>query len=786
MSLQDDLQAALGAGYAIERELGGGGMAHLFVARDKTLDRLVVVKVVAIIASARHSIDRFRREVALAASLQHPHIVSVLAAGDVDGLPYFIMPYVEGESLRRRLDKSGAVPLREAMPILRDVARACAYAHERGVVHRDIKPDNVLLAGGSAVITDFGIAKALASTTAETQAGGSPLTQEGMTVGTPGYMAPEQVVGDPSTDHRADIYAFGVLAYEMLTGRTPFHGMTPHALMTAQLSTPAPSITTIKADVPAGLASLVMQCLEQEPGRRPPSAAAIVEVLDDPAVVSGSQPVAVLRPPRRRGVMIAVGAAAFAAALAVFLFTRGGSAAPPRSVAVMPLTNAGGDSSTAYFADGLTDEITLALGRLPGLRVAARSATAPFRGRTATPQEIGRTLNVGTILEGSVQTSGGKLRLFAQLTNARDGLSLWSQRFEGNLRDVFALQDSLAGAITEALRGRFGGIVSNAARGEAGTTDVAAYDLFLRGRYQFRRRTLPALREAIAHFEAAVARDSGFARAYAGLADAWAIMPLYGNINPDSAQVIAIGYADRAVALDSTLADALASRGNLYMHLWRWEDAEKDLRRATEIDSGNINAWQWYGEWQLYNGRPAGAERALARAVALDPASPTQVGIHAVTLIAAGRRPEGIAEAQRAVTMDSTSLVARMMAGLVAMCAGQSTQALAQLEAARRMAGDAAPIMSTLGYLWATTGQRMRAEALRDSILRRATSPGATGVLAYTMLGLADTAQALTWLEWAAGAHDQIFVSSPFACSIWDPIRHSERFARVFQRVGLR
>src|SRR3954469_9506963 len=174
MSLQDDLQAALGAGYAIERELGGGGMAHLYVARDRKLDRLVVVKVVAVVAGKRQSIDRFRREVAMAANLQHPHIVPVLGAGDVDGLPYFIMPYVEGESLRRRLDQSGAVPLREALPILRDVARACAYAHERGVVHRDIKPDNVLLAGGSAIITDFGIAKALATTTAENAASPSP------------------------------------------------------------------------------------------------------------------------------------------------------------------------------------------------------------------------------------------------------------------------------------------------------------------------------------------------------------------------------------------------------------------------------------------------------------------------------------------------------------------------------------------------------------------------------------------------------------------------------------
>ncbi|HEY2806021.1 MAG TPA: protein kinase [Gemmatimonadales bacterium] len=788
MSLQEDLQAALGAGYAVERELGGGGMSHLFVARDKSLDRLVVVKVVAVFASARHSIDRFRREVALAASLQHPHIVSVLGAGDVAGVPYFIMPYVESESLRKRLDASGAMPLREALPILRDVARACAYAHERGVVHRDIKPDNVLLAGGSAVITDFGIAKALATTTGEQPA--APLTQEGVTVGTPGYMAPEQVAGDPSTDHRADIYAFGVLAYEMLTGRAPFYGLTPHELMTAQLSRPAPPISDQKPDLPGGIVRLVMQCLDQNPAHRPQSAAQIVQMLDDPGIVSGTQRIPVLSAParRKRAAMMVLGAAAAVTLVAVALvFTRGrASAAPARSVAVMPLVNSNGDSATAYFADGLTDEITLALSRLPGLQVASRSATAPYRGKTTPPREVGRALNVATILEGSVQASGGKLRLFAQLTDAQNGIALWSQRFDGDMRDVFALQDSLAAKVTEALRSRFGGVAQPAGpRGSAGTSDVAAYDLFLRGRYEFQRRTLPSLREAIKDFQAALARDSGFARAYAGLADAWAVLPLYGAIDPDSAHVIAIVNADKAVALDSTLADALAARGNLYMHLWRWSDAKRDLIRATQLDSTDVNAWQWLGEWQLYNGHYADAERAMAKAVTLDPQSPTLQAIHGVTLISAGRGAEAVAAEQRAVAMDSTSPVAQLMNGAVLLCSGRLDDAIGALTTARRIGGDAEPVLSLLGYAWAKSSQRAHATTMRDSIMRRATTPGATGILAHILLGQGDTAQALTWLEWSAGAHDQIFVSEPFACPIWDPLRGSERFKAVMKKVGI-
>ena len=786
MSLRDDLQHALGAAFTVERELGGGGMAELFVANDNTLNRRVVVKVVSAGAGHRLSIERFRREVALAASLQHPHIVSVLGAGDVTGLPYFLMPFVEGESLRRRLDTDGMLPVRESVGILRDVARACAYAHERGVIHRDIKPDNVLLAKGSAMIADFGIAKAIASADVSTPNSGQTLTQEGISIGTPGYMAPEQVAGDPSTDHRADIYAIGVMAYEMLTGKTPFHDKTPHELLTAKLTQPAPPITGSRTDIPPGFARLIMQCLEQEPAKRPQTAADLIQALDDPAVVSGSQEV---RIPRRRVGAPLVGAALVGAALVAALVfavkTRGNASEAPRSVAVVPLANVGGDSSTAYLAEGLTDEITLALARLPGLRVAARSAMATYRGANRPAPEIGRELGVATVLEGSIQVAGGRLRLMAQLTDVRDGLSLWSQRFEGSMRDVFALQDSLANAVAEALRSRFGGAPVATARGAVGTSDVVAYDLFLRGRFLFRQRGTGHLREAINLLEQAVARDSGFARAWATLADAWAVLPLYGGADPDTAREKALGYVEQALVIDSTLGDALASRGNLNMGMWRWEEAEEDLRRATVLDSSSVNAWQWYGEWLLYNGRNAEAEAALARAVTLDPASPALIAIHGVMLMAAGRATEAIAETQRSMSIDSASVVARMMHGLVLACAGRNADAVRVFEAVRRLAGDAPPIMGMLGYTWARAGQRPKAEALRDSLMRAATAPGVTGILAHTMLGLGDSAQALTWLEWSASAHDPIFVSVPFACPMWDPVRSSARFTSVMRRVGL-
>ncbi|HEY7896177.1 MAG TPA: serine/threonine-protein kinase, partial [Gemmatimonadaceae bacterium] len=287
-SFQDQIQESLGAGYAISRELGGGGMSRVFVAHDKTLRRDVVVKVLPPDLVAGVNVERFRREILVAAGLQHPHIVPVLASGETDGLPWFTMPFVQGESLRQRLAR-GPVPVAEAVNLLREIAKALAYAHERGVVHRDIKPDNVLITGGTAVVTDFGIAKALsASRTSENaSATHGSLTQVGMSIGTPMYMAPEQAAADPETDARADIYAFGCVAFELLTGRPPFHGMSPQRLLAAHMGERPQSVLELRRDTPPLLAELVMRCLEKEPDARPASAADVVRALDLVATTSG-------------------------------------------------------------------------------------------------------------------------------------------------------------------------------------------------------------------------------------------------------------------------------------------------------------------------------------------------------------------------------------------------------------------------------------------------------------------------------------------------------------------
>src|SRR2546423_2473687 len=286
-SISERLLAALGGSYPIERELTGGGMALVFAGEDHDLGRKVVIKILPPELAATGSAERFRREILTVARLQHPHIVPILKAGEVDGLPYFVMPYVDGESIDIRLRRDGRLGVRETLGIMKDAARALAFAHERGVVHRDIKPHNILLAAGAATVTDFGVAKALSSARRSGGDRSGSLTSAGASLGTPLYRAPEQAAADPDVDHRADIYALGVTAYEMLAGTAPFSGLPPRALLAARMSEDPPRLDTIRADVPTALADLIARCLARDPADRPQTAQELLAELDDPAMVSG-------------------------------------------------------------------------------------------------------------------------------------------------------------------------------------------------------------------------------------------------------------------------------------------------------------------------------------------------------------------------------------------------------------------------------------------------------------------------------------------------------------------
>jgi serine/threonine-protein kinase len=796
--VRDQLQSALGAAYTIERELGGGGMSRVFVAIEQALGRRVVVKILAPELAAGISAERFKREIQLAAQLQHPQIVPVLAAGEAGGMPFYTMPFVEGESLRTRLRRSGALSLRDAVRILSDVAKALEYAHERGIVHRDIKPDNVLIARSSAAVTDFGIAKALAAskTQGPSPASGGTLTLIGTSLGTPTYMAPEQAAGDPNTDHRADIYALGCMAYELLAGQPPFHGLSPHQLFAAHIAERPVPLTNHQPNVPASLAALVMRCLEKDPAARPQTADEVLEGLESVGTASGATATAPVAArgtgarPRPRSIALALAAAVLAAAGIAWAVrgggVRGSSARDnAKSIAVLPLANVGGDTASEYFAEGMTDELATALGKVSGLRVASRTAAYSFKGKSATPDEIGRTLHVSAFLEGSVRRAGRRLRLSARLMNVSDGLTLWGETYEREVDDVFQVQDDIARAIVGALQIQLGAGTVGGAKSR-GTRNLEAYDLYLRGRYFVNKRGEASLRDAIQLFGQAVEKDRDFARAHAGLGDAYGLLSLWSNTPIDSTAPLALRAIDRAIAIDSTLAEAHASRGSVLQLLWRWDEAKQSLRRAIALDPEYSTAHQWLGEALVIQGRVAESADALRRSVELDPVSPIKWASYSFVLALSGRHDEARAAHERSTQLDSALVLTRYFSAWNALSAGRGAEALKEAKIIEPLGDRYPPVFGLLGYCHALNGDRSAAQALRSRLEETArTRRGYAAAAGMVHLGLGDKANALTWLERSAREHEAFFGSTSLTASVFDPLRGEPRFAALVRTVNL-
>jgi len=798
------LRSAFGEVYTIERELVGGGMGRVFLAHEPALERAVVIKILLPLLAAGIKAERFTREVRVAAALQHPNIVPVFTAGRVPAadfidvgrmpaeLPYYVMPYVPGESLRARLTRDGRLPLADALSVLRDVARALAFAHDRGVVHRDVKPENVLLAGDAAVVTDFGIAKAISSAAQPGDLGphDATLSAVGSAIGTPAYMAPEQAAGDPRVDHRADLYAWGVLAYELLSGRHPFaERRTPQQLMSAHLSeTPAP-LSEAAPELSATLALLVTRCLEKEPARRPQSAR---EILDELMIVTTPAPDdAGPRSPARSWLTKAGVATTGLLVLAIVVYVATEAlnhrpAAPastdPLSLAVLPFEALGGDSANAYLGEGIADEIAAALSKVGGLRVASRTSAAAFRSsHDIDVRELGRRLGVSTVLEGRVRRAGDRVRLTAQLTKVADGLAIWSDVYERGVKDVFQMQDDIARSIVGALRVRLPEI-SRPQAGQRvslpGTDNPEAYDLYLRGSYLLERRG-SEVQKAVEYFEQAIAKDSMFARAHAGLSYALELTPNWGGTPPRRVERRAIDAAHRALALDSTLAEAYTGLAIAYMHRFRWREAGEAYRHAIAVDPSFAPASYLYGFYLLRTGRVADAEDACRRARVADPLSASASGLLAYSLSLLGRHSEALAETRRAYELDSSLAFAHSVLALVLLRAGRQDES-------RALARDtlATPFNGIAAYVLGVTGDRAAANAIVRQLEARPPTDWFTKTsLTYAYLGVGDTTRALSVMEAAALAGERPFL--PLIDPMFDSLRPSARFASVVRRFGL-
>jgi TolB-like protein/tRNA A-37 threonylcarbamoyl transferase component Bud32/Flp pilus assembly protein TadD len=786
--LRDQLQNSLGTAYTLERELSGGGMAHVFLARDETLGRPVVVKVLPIELGTGLSAERFAREIRLAAQLQEPHIVPVLTAGTTtEGLPYYTMPFVRGESLRARL-ASGPLPIPEATSILRDVARALAYAHQQGIVHRDIKPENVLLAGETAMVTDFGIAKAVGDAREPHAAAAGTLTEVGTSLGTPAYMAPEQAAGD-AVDHRADLYAWGLLAYELLTGKHPFAGRaTARQLIAAHIGSAPTPLSAERADVPFALAALVMSCLEKERERRPQSAETIVASLSA---------VGIPLPAPRRGMLATAAVAIVVIAVVVGLALRGRSGQTPRalsttsvgasettdaprvaaSLAVLPLANYSRDSSQEYFADGMTDELTSTLSKLQALRVIAHRSMLQFKGSSQPVPEIAKRLDVKYVVDGSVMQEGNRVRIRATLLDAATNTLLWNETFDRERRDVMALQREVALAIAS----KIAITLTPQDRARLGDTlpvDPVAFDHYIRGtQARYKAFGDAEEREAMRHFERAIERDSNFAPAYTGMAHLQALLG-------DGAG--ARRSAERARALDPTLAEAPMVLGmvlQLYDH--DWKGAEAAFREAIRLNPGHAEAHHELSMHLMRLGRFEDARREGQRTLSLAPLAPRfEHGLGEIHLFA-GRYDDAIAAANKALALDSTYVASYLILIPAHAEQGRFEEAYKAWDACKQHRCPK-EVNWSLGYAYALAGRRVEARRILDELkteAARAGGPPDVTHIAAIHAALGERAQALDWLQRGIGTGS--FMAYVGIDPAFRSLRAEPRFRQILTTMGL-
>jgi len=632
MPVTERLRSALADRYSIERELGAGGMATVYLARDLKHDREVALKVLRPDLNAMIGGERFLAEVRIAARLDHPHILTLIDSGSADGILYYVLPYVRGESLRAKLEREKQLGVEDALSIITQVASALDYAHAQGVVHRDIKPENILLHHGEAVLADFGIALAVK------EASGERLTGTGLSLGTPQYMSPEQATGERSLDRRSDVYSLGAVFYEMIAGEPPVTGPTPQAVIAKLLTERPVKLRVVRETIPFAVERATEKALAKTPADRFGSAGEFVRALS----VTAPEPEPSLRGSRIKRAVLAV--AAVAVVGTGLWLARGSLSGGERDrspavaardrpidekyvVAVLPFENLSADTTKAYFAAGMTEEITGQLSRLSALRVLSRGAVRPYRDAPDRLTRMANELGAGSVIEGSVRAEGQQVRIGVQVTDARSGQSIWSSQFDGDLSNVLALQGEAAKLIAGALRASLTPAEARRA-GRPLTVNLDAYELYTRS-LRMNGSNPSTNRAAIAMLRQAIGLDSMFARAFAQLGRRLMFLAYSsGRALTDSALVA----AETAIRLDPDLADGYWARAAIQVDLGHVSAGRASFLKAIELDPSLAAAQNDLSVVENIAGRHDESLYWAARALRLDPNNPFTQGHVAAAL----------------------------------------------------------------------------------------------------------------------------------------------------------
>ena len=737
--------------YQILAQIGAGGMGEVYRARDQKLGRDVALK--GLPRELIHNpgrLARFRREAQLLAALNHPNIAIVHGLEESGDLHCLVMELVPGQTLRERI-AGGPLPLEEALRICLQVAGALEAAHRQGIVHRDIKPANIKVTPeGRVKVLDFGLAKAAGSEAL--QASSMELTQPGVILGTPAYMSPEQLRAEQA-GAAADIWAFGCVCYELLTGRRPFRGSTLAEIAAAVLKT-EPDYEALPPATPAQIRTLLGRCLEKSPGRRPASIGEAGAEIDVALRTPASPP-----PPREAERAI-------------------------RSVAVLPFVNTGGDPETEYLSDGLAESMILNLSQLPSLRVMARGSVFRYKGKADDPAEIGRSLGVDAVLTGRVLQRGQSLVIKVELIDAAQGWQLWGAQYRKASADIFAIEQDIAGEITGALRPKLTPEAKTTLR-KRSTENLEAYHLYLKGRFHWGKRTEASLYRGIQYFRQAIDLDPTYALAYAGLAEGYIPLAVYGHLAPREAIPKARAAAQKALEIDPSLAEAqtvLSAVARFYD--WDAPSGEKAARAAIEMDPNYPRARQALAECHMVHGRFEEAFTQIKRALELDPLS---LAMHAAVGMVCyyGRRYDLAVEySRKAIEMDQTFYPGRWILGLALEEKRAFSEAVSELEQARTLSNDSTNMTANLAGAFASWGREAEARSILQELDRLAGRRYVDQALVAGVLArLGDNREALSRLERAY--EDR---SSALRCLMVDPrldtLRHESRLVDLARQMG--
>ncbi|MDI6808876.1 MAG: protein kinase [Candidatus Eisenbacteria bacterium] len=733
--------------YRVSERIGMGGMGVIYAAEDTRLRRSVALKFLSPeLTRDPEAKQRFVQEAQTASSLDHPSICTIHEIDETpDGRMFIVMPLYRGETLSMRISR-GRLELMDALDITEQIARGLMRAHGQRIVHRDIKPANILVTqDGQVKILDFGLAKL----TGQTQ-----ITRAGSAVGTVSYMSPEQLRGEEA-DGRADIWALGVLIYEMISGRHPFRDEYPEAIMYSILNQEPEPLGLTARDVSRKLDDLVGKALAKNRESRYQNIADLLASL-----------------------------ASIQKGLEAGLTGTEERAHP--SVAVLPFTDLSPAKDQEYFCDGMAEEIINALTHVEGLRVVARSSAFAFKGKNEDVRDIGRKLNVRTVLEGSVRKAGDTLRITAQVVNVRDGYHVWSERFDRKMQDVFAIQDEISLAIAEKLRGELLD-PEIAALMKRSTTDIDAYQLYLKGRYHWNKRTPASLKKSIELFEEAINMDPAYALAYAGLADAYGILTGFGEYPDMELYEKAERAASKALELAPELAEAHTSLAYLkQLRHWDWDGAGREFRRAIELKPGYATAHQWYAGYLCATGRSDDAVREARMALELDPLSLVINVSTAGVFFRTGWLEEAATQCRKVIEMEPNFPNAHFALSMICIQQGKLDEAVLEHETGLKLLSETPPaVLCQMGYIYGMARRTAEAGVILkrvETIAKKAYVPGTAVAMLY--IGLGRFNEALDALERAYRERDNSIMLLGVEPA-YKPLRADPRFKALLRNVGL-